>query len=175
MPASPTSISVTSLDLESFDLLSFGSQSIPSAPVRFGFQVDIQLHSSISEIMFGLVYPADFCRAEQPIGFGVRIDLERGEIWDVVNDSGLVGWLEQPLGSAEGSQGTALLSLEIERTGSALLPKLQIGGEEWLYPAMRSIDALELTAVAGCRALPSRSAPAVQVFSRPTLWSERDE
>ena len=173
MPATPTSIQLPLTELEAFDLLSFGSQAIPSTPVRFGFQIDLQTHAGMSEIVFGLVNPAKPSRVQQPVGFGVRIHLDRGEIWDVVNDSGLVGWLEEPLGCTEGSDGKVLLSLEIERTGNALLPKLQIGGEEWLYPALRSIDALELTAVAGCTALPGRSSPAAEAFSNPSLWAEQ--
>lgn len=174
MHALPYSIQLPQVEIEAFDLLNFGEQSIPSAPVRFGFQVDLSANPGLSEVVFGLINPDNGTRLSQPVGFAIRIDLERGEIWDIINDSGLVGWLEEPLSDASNrGDGRVLLSLEIERAGSALLPKLQIGGEEWLYPALRSSDALNLIAVAGCCAHPGKSAPAVQAFSNPTLWSEQ--
>ncbi|MBL9113911.1 MAG: hypothetical protein JNJ83_02820 [Verrucomicrobiaceae bacterium] len=165
-------ISLSAFGLHDFDVLTFGSQSVPSTPVKFGFQVDVSVHPGISEVMFGFMN-ANEGRVKSAVGFGVRIDLERGEIWDVANDSGLVGWLEEPLGCTEGADGKVLLSLEIERAGSALLPKLQIGGEEWLYPAVRSAEALELLAVAGCKPVHGQSAMAVAAFSSPSVWAER--
>lgn len=174
MPTSPSSIHLPQVDIEAFDVLNFGEQTIPATPVRFGFQIDLSVNPGVSEVVFGLVNPEKGTRLGQPVGFAIRIDLDRGEIWDIINDSGLVGWLEEPLGAvSKRGDGRVLLSLEIERTGSALLPKLQIGGEEWLYPALRSSDSLSLTAVAGCSAHPGQSAPAIQSFRNPTLWSER--
>jgi hypothetical protein len=173
MKTSAISSSVSALEGNGFDLLTFGNQSVPTTPVRFGFQVDVRVHSGMSELMFGFISAESGNRLPGQTGFGVRIDLERGEIWDVVNDSGMVGWLEQPLGAEGSEDGKVLLSLEIERAGSALLPKLQIGGEEWLYPAVRSTEPLELVAVAGCKAKMGHSALAVAAFSGPSVWAER--
>jgi hypothetical protein len=159
-------------NIESYEIQAFGTQAIPAAPARFGFQVDVQADAGMKQILFGLISTETPSRAQQPIGFGVRIDLERGEIWDAVNDTGLVGWLEEHL--AEFSEtGHILLSLEIERTGNALLPKLQVGGEEWLYPAVRSIDAAELSAIAGFNNDGQVLTPTNTVFSNPSLWSEQ--
>lgn len=166
MPASFTTIQLPQMDSSDFEVLSFGEQCLPSTPVRFGFQVDLKVQPGLTEVVFGLVNANQNRAQTQPLGFAIRIDLERGEIWDVINDSGLVGWLEQPLASLGNER--ILLSLEIERAGSALLPKLQIGGEEWLYPALRSNEAIQLAAVAGTNARVN----AQDAFSNPTLWSE---
>jgi hypothetical protein len=171
MPLSFTPIQIPQLDAQDFDLLSFGEQCLPNTPVKFGFQVDLKVQPGMREIVFGLVNLNQGRVAQQPAGFAIRIDLERGEIWDIMNDSGLVGWLERPLiGATSGSESHLLLSLEIERAGSALLPKLQIGGEEWLYPALRSSESLQLSAVAGTNARVSAEA----AFSNPALWSEEE-
>lgn len=174
-------------EFEAFHLLNYGNVPAPAIPSRFGFQLDLSALKNVQEVVFGLVQSspvrqgrdggfdpvAAFCvePREGRVGFAVRVDLERGEIWDLVNGSGLIGWIEEPVGWNEGEpQETMLLSLEIERVGSALLPKLQIGGEEWLYPAIRSTDAIEFTALAGCDQT-SQTAP-IACFSNPTVWTE---
>ena len=159
------------VEFEAFHLLGYGQVAAPSVPSRFGFQLDMKHVPGVHEIVFGLVQPSNGRESEQREGFAVRVNLELGEIWDLVNGSGLIGWLEEPAGWAEGErQDSLLLSLEIERVGSALLPKLQIGGEEWLYPAIRCADELEFIAIAGCEQR-SGQMP-VDCFINPTVWSE---
>ena len=165
------SIDLPDVEFEAFHLLGFGQVPAPSVPSRFGFQLDMKHVTGVQEIVFGLVQPSNGRTASQRVGFAVRVNLELGEIWDLVNGSGLIGWLEEPAGWAEGErQDSLLLSLEIERVGSALLPKLQVGGEEWLYPAIRCEDDLEFTAIAGCEQS-SEHTPA-ECFINPTVWSE---
>ncbi len=171
MPVTSTPIQLPQVDSSDFELLSFGDQSLPATPVRFGFQIDLKVLPGLSEVIFGLVNLNQNRQLPQPTGFAIRIDLERGEIWDIMNDSGLIGWLEQPLtGRNASGADRVLLSLEIERAGSALLPKLQIAGEEWLYPALRSNADLQLAAVAGT----SSRVSAQDAFVNPALWSEEE-
>lgn len=167
MPPSPASVSLQDSQFESFDVLNFGAISVPAKPARFGFQLDVSPSADLQQVVFGLMEKDETVPSGKRVGFAVRIDLERGEIWDIVNGSGLIGWVENSLGSnAEGKPESFLLSLEIERLGSALLPKLQVGGEEWLYPAVRSQDELEFMAVAGCGgAVDSESC-----LTKPTIW-----
>ncbi len=171
-----TAPSSSLLALDSFDLLNYGTLEVPSGPVRFGFQVDLSPNAVLREAVFGLIQQGS-SEAGKPIGFAIRIDLERGEIWDLVNDSGLIGWVDRAIGfSAAGGDEPLLLSLEIERVGSAFLPKLQIGGEEWLYPAIRSIAALDFAALAGSKA--SRNSSSIEpheIFGNPSLWCEGSE
>jgi hypothetical protein len=171
MPHQPLPISLPLEAFASFDLANYGSIDAPVGPVRFGFQVDLSPHIKMNEAVFGLVHQSN--GVSKPVGFAVRIDLERGEIWDLVNDSGLIGWVEQPIGLAVAAgEEPLLLSLEVERVGSALLPKLQIGGEEWLYPAIRSTSAMEFTAIAGTKCRHSSELEPREVYSSPSLWCE---
>lgn len=165
----PLPITVTEPSLETFDWVGFGTLTIPSKPMRFGFQVDIVPTVLHPEIAFGVVR-RDPVTGSLGVGFAVRVDLDRGEIWDLVNNSGLVGWLENPLGlQAYSAEEPMLLSWEIERIGSVLIPKLQVGGEEWLYPSIRCAEPLELTAVAGCSA---ENDHPMDWFMHPALWHE---
>ena len=165
----PLPITVTESSLEAFDWVGFGTLTVPSKPMRFGFQVDIVPTLLHPEIAFGVVR-RDPATGALGAGFAVRVDLDRGEIWDLVNNSGLVGWIENPLGlQAYSAEEPMLLSWEIERIGSVLIPKLQVGDEEWLYPSIRCAEALELTAMAGCSA---GDAHPVDWFMHPALWHE---
>jgi len=171
MTPSSHPLDLPDVEFEAFHLVGYGQLPAPSVPSRFGFQVDLKHVTGVQEIVFGLVQPANGRASAQRVGFAVRVNLELGEIWDLVNGSGMIGWLEEPAGWAEGErQESLLLSLEIERVGSALLPKLQVGGEEWLYPAIRCGEELEFMAIAGCEQ-GSDHMPA-ECFSNPTVWSE---
>ncbi len=167
MPSQAHSINLPGVEFDSFELLNFGSLEVKAEPVRFGFQIDLTPSVLLSQVAFGLMQKGgDGTR----LGFAVRLDLDRGEIWDIANNSGLIGWIDEPQNylSAATSE-PILLSLEIERMGSALLPKLQVGGEEWLYPAVRSLEAIEFVAVAGCSAA---HAEGLELFSNAALWNE---
>jgi hypothetical protein len=174
-PTKPQPLTLPDVEFEAFDVLNYGSVAAPAKPSRFGFQIDVSPSAELGQIVFGLMQEPQ--RVGVPrIGFGVRVDLERGEIWDVVNGSGLIGWVEAPLGStADGKPESILFSLEIERIGSALLPKLQVGGEEWLYPAVRSLETFEFTAIAGCRGTSEQNLEASDLLTNASLWTEASE
>lgn len=165
----PLPICITEPGMESFDWVGFGTLSVPAEPVRFGFQLDMVPPFDQPEVSFGVIQK-DIDTNTFKMGFAVRIDFERGEIWDLANNMGLIGWLEHPYGlQGYSAEEPMLLSWEIERIGSALIPKLQVGGEEWLYPSIRSPEALELSAVAGCTAGLIKPE---DCFIHPALWLE---
>lgn len=165
----PLPITISEPSLEAFDWASFGSIAVTTQPMRFGFQLDVIPAVPHPDLVFGLVERQAETGA-LGTGFAIRIDLDRGEIWDIANNSGLVGWIDHPLGLPHYSaEEPMLLSWEVERIGLVLIPKLQVGGEEWLYPSIRCAGSLELTALAGCS---MDHAPAHQVFLHPALWQE---
>ncbi len=170
MSLQPSLISLSEAEFEAFEMLNFGRVAVPAEPVRFGFQIDLTPSVLLSQVVFGLVQEGHSAGRANRVGFAVRLDLDRGEIWDVINNSGLIGWIEEPQGYiSAASQEPILLSLEVERIGSALLPKLQVGGEEWLYPAVRCMEELEFIAVAGCSSIHSEG---LELFGNPAMWSE---
>lgn len=166
-------ISLPDAEFDSFELLNFGSLDVPAEPTKFGFQIDLTPSVLLSQVVFGLLQKGHKPGAPNRVGFAVRLDLDRGEIWDMVNNSGLIGWIDEPQSyTSAASQEPILLSFEVERIGSALLPKLQVGGEEWLYPAVRSMEGMEFVAVAGCSASHSEG---LELFSSASVWSEAVE
>ena len=171
---SPVSFATLEPSLEPFDLVSFGQLPVSPDHVRLGFQLDVIPPTGMTELVFGLIAPTE-SQAADPCHYGlaVRIDLMRGEVWDLSNGSGLIGWVDHPLGMAGYSEeDPLLLSWEVEHLGSALLPKLQIGGEEWLYPAVRCPEQPILEAIAGCT---HQAAQLEEIFLHPALWSEQPQ
>jgi hypothetical protein len=83
------------------------------------------------------------------VQFAVKVDLETGEIWDVANDTGVIGWLERDLWPSATENFPLVLRWEIEHTGSALIPRLVIGEEEWLYPSVLFPGESNFAAVTG--------------------------
>ena len=155
-----------------FDLINLGEVSLPEGACRLGYQVDLVPSKSPSTLIFGIVQFDDVSQSIKG-GFAVRIDLERGEIWDALNETGLVGWLNfEPSGLSQFTEEEPLLlSFEIESTGSAMIPKLRVGDDEWLYPALPSNAIQSMNAVAGT---PEGSEHAQSVFLHPALWREQD-
>ncbi len=164
-------IAATERTFQAHDLVTFGRITIPDLKIRFGFQLDIVPSLCPGHLLFGLVGPATR-PGDKPIqGFVVRLNTETGEIWDALNDAGLVGWVEHPLGmKAFTDEEPLLLSWEVEHTGSALIPRLCIAGEEWLYPSIHCEIGESLDTIAGCR---TEEAEARQLFLHPALWREQ--
>lgn len=104
----------------------------------------------------------------QAVTFAVRVDLESGEIWDIGNNTGMLGWLDHDLWPNASEDYPLILRWEIEHTGHSLIPRLMIGEEEWLYPSVAFPGAARFTALAG-HDLPD--ATIGDIFSPGYVWS----
>ena len=168
-----TSISSASDVFQDFHLESFGHLVVPDHPIRFGFQVDIVPENCPRQIFFGLVANENINSGHpKSYGFAVRIDLENGEIWDVLNGAGLVGWVEHQEGlSGFTDEEPLLLGWEIELHGHALVPKLQVADQQWLYPTIHCPDATTMEAIVGWQ--DEWDIQASQIFLHPALWREQ--
>ena len=92
------------------DLSTFGEIALPAGNAELTFQIDIQPSESPEELWFGLLnLPAE---SHQPIsGFAIRLDLNRGEVWDALNGFGLLGTFETaPPGKTDSPLTTCFLS-----------------------------------------------------------------
>lgn len=154
-----------------FNLVSFGEILVPDHPLRFGFQVDIvPSQNHCRQIILALVSnqrsgPEGEKRTH---GFAVKLDLDSGEIWDLLNDSGLVGWLERPMDSFTDEE-PLMLNWEVEHLGCALIPKLQIANEVFLYPALRYTPGMVMDTVAGSDNDPVLGS---MTYLHPAVWRE---
>lgn len=131
---------------------------------HFGFQIHALPEGGISSLMFGLLH-----ENSAKGGFAIRLDLASGEIWDIANDSGILGWFGQGLPIRQKSLEPLLLRWEIEHRGGALIPHLQIGDEEWLYPSVHFPAHASYRAITGW----NRQTPAdTERFTPGCVWCQ---
>jgi hypothetical protein len=62
-----------------------------------------------------------------------------------------------------------LMSWEVEHLGNALIPRLHIGGEVWLYPAIKAYDSLTMDTLAGGE---GDKGSTMTAFMHPAVWRE---
>jgi hypothetical protein len=156
----------------SFDIVSFGTIVVPPHPLRFGFQLDIVPEETPPQIMFGLVSRHNNREGKsRALGFAIQLDLQTGEIWDLLNESGLLGMIPNAelFFSQFSDEEPLLLSWEVEHLGSALIPRLHIGGEEWLYPAIAFRDGMAMDTIAGGA---GDRGSTMTAFMHPAVWRE---
>lgn len=168
----PTSLIITEQAFSRFDLVSFGAVQVPAHPLHFGFQVDIIPESAPHHIMFGLVSRSKTASEKtSSIGFAIHLDLITGEVWDLLNDSGLLGTIgdHKHFFSKFTDEEPLLLSWKIEHLGSALIPKLHIGEEEWLYPAIAYRNGMKMETLAGAA---GDYGSTMTAFHHPAVWRE---
>jgi hypothetical protein len=168
----PTSLVSPEMAFARFDLVSFGTIEVPAHPLHFGFQVDIIPELAPYQIMFGLVSRQKmtngrFCSA----GFAIHLDLVTGEVWDLLNDNGLLGSIpdHELFFSKFTDEEPMLLSWKIEHLGTALIPKLHIGNEEWLYPAIGFRQGMLMETIAGAS---GDFGSTLTAFHHPAVWRE---
>jgi hypothetical protein len=168
----PTNLTSTEMAFSRFDLVSFGTVEVPAHPLHFGFQVDIIPELAPHQIMFGLVSSHKSANGKSSsAGFAIHLDLLTGEVWDLLNDNGLLGILQdhEMFFSRFSDEEPMLLSWKIEHLGTALIPKLHIGDEEWLYPAIAYRDGMSMQTLAGAA---GDFGSTLTAFHHPAVWRE---
>jgi hypothetical protein len=111
-----------------------GKIRIRECTSHFGFQIHAANAVPHPTLVFALTQTPESKR--KGVQFAVKVDLETGEIWDVANRTGVIGWLDHDLWPNVTEDYPLILRWEVEHTGDALIPRLMIGQEEWLYPAV---------------------------------------
>lgn len=151
-----------------YDLSGFGQLDLPAFDCQLAFEVDILPRDCPSQLYFGLVSIDPQAGCPQA-GFAIRLDLERGEVWDALNGQGLLAHLEiGPLGLDRYDETEPLLlSLRVHQHGRNLLPEWRLGEQAILYPAVSAQGLTRLSAIAGAFQ-PGRDAAPFCHF--PALW-----
>ncbi len=150
------------------EVSAYGQLDVPAFNCQLAFEVDIVPRACPDQIYFGLVC-FDAQGHSPRAGFAVRLDLHRGEVWDVLNGGGLLGHLETgPLGLERYDEDESLLlSLRVGKLGGNLLPELRIGDQLFLYPAIATQEGTRFSAITGAFQ-PGRDAAPFCHF--PALW-----
>ncbi|TLD68522.1 hypothetical protein FEM03_22210 [Phragmitibacter flavus] len=123
---------------------SFGSVKVKRATKNFGFQIQTELTSDLPELTFALTAAS----APSAGQFAIHINFNTGEITDAANQTGVMGCLHQRPSSLSHRRQPLVLRWFVEHHGGALIPRLEIGDEEWLYPAVRFSPDCEYVATA---------------------------
>jgi hypothetical protein len=161
------SIADSSLGLEvssHFNLDGHGHFQVSSATRRFGFEITVNEMSGQPSVIFG-ISRADGEKSD--VRFAVRLDLATGQLWDAAHERGLIGVLDTTPYPGREELGRISLRWQVERAGNALIPRLHVGGEEFLYPAVRLLEDAPFVAFVGHDALELEGSA---IFSPSHVW-----
>ncbi|MEM0896895.1 MAG: hypothetical protein AAGJ79_08400 [Verrucomicrobiota bacterium] len=99
------------------------------------FEIELRLRGVNQNLFAGFVQSHWFSggHAEAVPGIGMSIDPASGEVKDLLNEQGIVGYFDaSPFECGE----TIFFCLSVEKIGNVFLPKLTVGEETLLYPAL---------------------------------------
>ena len=83
-------------------------------------------------------------------GIGISINSATGEVVDVLNDQGTIGYLDEVPSS---SNLSTFICLEFEKIKRIYIPKLTVGEEKILHPALHLREIPVMSLVVGSSAL----------------------
>lgn len=124
----------------------------PSTGGDISFDVDVSLGGEGQHIFIGLLETSTLSIRENSPGIGISIDPRTGAITDVVNDQGVIGYIEDE----DLTPGRQLsVRMEVEVLNQVCIPKLTIGEESFLHPALFLGSPATLTALVGSSVVPN--------------------
>ena len=145
-----------------FTVSKIDSAKPPTDKGNVCFEVDVHLGGEGQRIFIGLLETASLGLRDNSPGIGFSIDPTNGVIMDVVNDQGVIGYLED-----ENLYPGRVLSVrvEVELLNRVCIPKIKIGEEIFLHPALYLGSPSNLSALVGSAVVPDGRA----TFDRGSL------
>ena len=131
------------------------------------FEIELRLRHLQQKIFFGLLDTdnLDSQQISPTSGIAVSIDPLSGEIVDLVNSQGIIGYLEiVPLEERE----AIFLCIDVEKLRSIFIPKITIGEEKILHPALHLSNHQPVSLVVG-----STDSAAGALFENPHFMITR--
>ncbi len=120
--------------------------AVPHERSTLVFECDLHQGVRSQKVFLGLMETDSVGIAARSPGIGIAVDLQTGLITDVVNDQGVLGYLENAPAETE---GPLHVTIEVEMIGRVVLPKIIVGGDVILHPALY-LDAQDgLSALVG--------------------------
>jgi hypothetical protein len=128
----------------------FAVDRIASAPLTPGrktlaLECDVHQGAESHRIFLGLMETESTGVSRCP-GIGICVDLQTGLVTDVVNDMGVLGYLEDAPTEAN---GPLHVRLEVETIGPVAIPRLMVGNDVILHPALYLEAQDRLSALVG--------------------------
>ncbi len=141
------------------------STPLPRERSLLVFDCDLQHSECRQKIFIGIMETDSVGIAPHSPGIGVSVCLQTGLITDVINNLGVIGYLENVEEALD-----MHVRIEVEIIGRVYLPRLIIGGDIILHPALYLDAQSELTALVGTSMLPRGDAR----FLNPRLSMHRE-
>ncbi len=137
---------IFSADQILFSLRRVGEILLPAKHGNITFSGTFKHGDRGQEIFLALVETTAMGQSERSPGIGFKIDLQTGLIMDLLNDQGVLGYV--PWRTLAPHQ-TIPFSIELELIGRVCVPKLIIGTESYLHPALYLVTRGSLTGLTG--------------------------
>lgn len=126
------------------------------------FEIELRMRHLDQRLFIGLLDADDMAEHR---GIGVSIDPDSGEIYDVVNDQGIIGYIEDAPLEVNSSM---FLCLEFEKIKRIYIPKLTLGEEKILHPALHLPNVNTMSLIVGTTAMDGGA-----VYENPHLMVTR--
>lgn len=129
------------------------------------FECDLYQGVRSQKVFLGLMETEAVGIASRSPGIGISIDLQTGLVTDLVNDQGILGYLEEAPNDAE---GVLHVRIEVDMAGHVVLPRIMVGDDVILHPALYLDAQGQLSALVGNSVHPLGDAS----FENATLHTE---
>jgi hypothetical protein len=127
---------------------------LPTQRSQLLFELECMNNSTEQKIFVGLLETTELGTMHSP-GIGISIDPETGLVMDLVNQQGVIGCLElAPLQPNQPIQ----IRIEVEVIRHVYLPRITIGTETILHPALFLEGPGKLSALVGAAVVPNGTA-----------------
>ena len=136
---------IYSADNQLFSVDRVDSASLPTGQATIAFECDLHQGAESHKVFFGLMETESNGVSRSP-GIGVSVDLQTGLVVDVVNDMGVLGYLED---APTESDGPLHVKIEVETIGHVMIPRIIVGNDVILHPALYLEAHERLSALVG--------------------------
>jgi hypothetical protein len=142
----PTKSMIYSAENNLYAVNRVDSALLPNHRSTMIFDCDLHQGMRRQKVFVGLMETDSLAIASRSPGIGISMDLQTGLVTDVVNGQGILGYLEDAPVEFE---GPLHLRVEVDIIGRVLLPRILVGDDVILHPALY-LDVLEgLSALVG--------------------------
>lgn len=138
--AKPGPSPITGFDAERFEVSRIATTEVNPQTASITFEITVGNHRIGQKVFCGLL------DRELRSGMGIAVDTMNGELTDLVNDQGIIGYLNTtPI--PEGKPFT--IRLTMDKFGATHICSARIAGEKILYPSVLLDTVREIGAVVG--------------------------
>ncbi len=133
---------------QSFNIARIYDTVIDVSEGEIVFEIELRLRHTNQQVFFGILTTPQpgAGSSSMDYGIGVSIDTQTGTVRDVVNGQGIIGHLElTPMEINE----SLFLCIEAEKLNRIFIPKITVGEDKMLHPALHIERCTQMSLVVG--------------------------